>query len=190
VESLETFEEIQGGLNGVVIGEVLTCEQHPDADKLKVTTVNTGAETPLQIVCGAPNVAAGQKVIVATVGCTLYPQPDQAFEIKKAKIRGVASDGMLCAEDELGLGQSHDGILVLPHDTPVGMNAAAYFNLEKDVQLEIGLTPNRADAMGHIGVARDIKAYHNLNNKKALAIKFPKILINSITYRFSVSIFD
>ena len=174
VEGLEPFEEIQGGLNGVVIGEVLTCEQHPDADKLKVTTVNIGAETPLQIVCGAPNVAAGQKVIVATVGCTLYPQPDQAFEIKKAKIRGVASEGMLCAEDELGLGQSHDGILVLPQDTPVGMAAAAYFHLEKDVQLEIGLTPNRADAMGHIGVARDIKAYHNLNNKEALAIKFPK----------------
>ena len=128
VEGLETFEEIQGGLNGVVIGEVLTCEQHPDADKLKVTTVNIGAETPLQIVCGAPNVAAGQKVIVATVGCTLYPQPDQAFEIKKAKIRGVASEGMLCAEDELGLGQSHDGILVLPQDTPVGMAAAAYFH--------------------------------------------------------------
>jgi phenylalanyl-tRNA synthetase beta chain len=173
VESLETFEEIQGGLNGVVIGEVQTCEQHPDADKLKVTTVNIGAETPLQIVCGAPNVAAGQKVIVATVGCTLYPQPDQAFEIKKAKIRGVASEGMLCAEDELGLGQSHDGILVLPQETPVGMTASAYFNLEKDVQLEIGLTPNRADAMGHIGVARDIKAYHNLNSKQALAIKFP-----------------
>jgi phenylalanyl-tRNA synthetase beta chain len=174
VEGLETFEEIQGGLNGAVIGEVLTCEQHPDADKLKVTTVNIGAETPLQIVCGAPNVAAGQKVIVATVGCTLYPQPDQAFEIKKAKIRGVASEGMLCAEDELGLGQSHDGILVLPQDTPVGMAAAAYFHLEKDVQLEIGLTPNRADAMGHIGVARDIKAYHNLNNKQLLAIRFPK----------------
>lgn len=174
VESLENFEEIQGGLNGVVIGEVLTCEQHPDADKLKVTTVNIGTDTPLQIVCGAPNVAAGQKVIVATVGCTLYPQPDQAFEIKKAKIRGVASEGMLCAEDELGLGQSHDGILVLPHETPVGMSAAAYFNLEKDVQLEIGLTPNRADAMGHIGVARDIKAYHNLHHKQALAIKIPK----------------
>lgn len=174
VESLENFEEIQGGLNGVVIGEVLTCEQHPDADKLKVTTVNIGAETPLQIVCGAPNVAAGQKVIVATVGCTLYPQPDQAFEIKKAKIRGVASEGMLCAEDELGLGQSHDGILVLPQETPVGMSAAAYFKLEKDVQLEIGLTPNRADAMGHIGVARDIKAYHNLHHKQALAIKVPK----------------
>ena len=124
--------------------------------------------------CGAPNVAAGQKVIVATVGCTLYPQPDQAFEIKKAKIRGVASEGMLCAEDELGLGQSHDGILVLPHETPVGMSAAAYFNLEKDVQLEIGLTPNRADAMGHIGVARDIKAFHNIHHKQALAIKIPK----------------
>ena len=114
VEGFEAINEIQGGLEGVVIGEVLTCEKHPDADKLKVTTVNIGAAEPLQIVCGAPNVAAGQKVIVATVGCTLYPQPDQAFEIKKAKIRGVASEGMLCAEDELGMGASHDGILGSP----------------------------------------------------------------------------
>jgi phenylalanyl-tRNA synthetase beta chain len=175
VEGLETFEEIQGGLKGVVIGEVLSCQQHPDADKLKVTTVSIGKEEPLQIVCGAPNVAAGQKVVVATVGCTLYPKPEEAFEIKKAKIRGVVSEGMLCAEDELGLGQSHDGILVLPNDTPVGLEAAAYFQLEKDIQLEIGLTPNRADAMGHVGVARDIKAYHNLHEASKIDLRLPAI---------------
>lgn len=174
VESLETYLEIQGGLEGVVTGEVLTCEQHPDADKLKVTTVNIGKEDPLQIVCGAPNVAAGQKVLVATVGCTLYPQPDQPFEIKKAKIRGVASEGMLCAEDELGLGTSHDGILVLPASTSVGQKAATYFELTSDTQLEIGLTPNRADAMGHIGVARDILAYHNLHADTKIALQFPE----------------
>jgi phenylalanyl-tRNA synthetase beta chain len=175
VEGFEAINEIQGGLEGVVIGEVLTCEKHPDADKLKVTTVNIGAAEPLQIVCGAPNVAAGQKVIVATVGCTLYPQPDQAFEIKKAKIRGVASEGMLCAEDELGMGASHDGILVLPATATVGQAAADFFNLERDIQLEIGLTPNRADAMGHIGVARDIRAKFNLDNAKRIELRWPEI---------------
>ena len=175
VEGLEAINEIQGGLEGVVIGEVLSCEKHPDADKLKVTTVNIGAQAPLQIVCGAPNVAAGQKVIVATVGCTLYPQPDQSFEIKKAKIRGVASEGMLCAEDELGLGESHDGIMVLPSDAIIGQAAADFFNLERDIQLEIGLTPNRADAMGHIGVARDIKAKFNLDHSEKIELKWPQI---------------
>ena len=175
VEGLEAINEIQGGLEGVVIGEVLTCEKHPDADKLKVTTVHIGAAEPLQIVCGAPNVAAGQKVIVATVGCTLYPQPDQPFEIKKAKIRGVASEGMLCAEDELGMGTSHDGILVLPESATVGQAAADYFNLERDIQLEIGLTPNRADAMGHIGVARDIKAKHNLDHAAHIELQWPAV---------------
>lgn len=175
VEGIELFEEIQGGLKGVVIGEVLTCEQHPDADKLKVTTVNIGLSEPLQIVCGAPNVAVGQKVVVATVGCTLYPQPEQAFEIKKAKIRGVVSEGMLCAEDELGLGQSHAGIMVLPADTQVGQDAASYFKLEQDSQLEIGLTPNRADAMGHIGVARDIRAYYNLRENNHIAMQWPSV---------------
>jgi len=174
VESLEQFDEIQGGLEGVLIGEVLTCEKHPDADKLKVTTVSIGTDVPLQIVCGAPNVAAGQKVLVATVGCTLYPNPDEAFEIKKAKIRGVASEGMLCAEDELGIGTSHDGILVLPADAAVGTSAAHYFKLERDIQLEIGLTPNRADAMGHIGVARDIKAFHNLQHKERIELRLPQ----------------
>ena len=159
VESLEKIEAVKGGLEGVVVGEVLTCEKHPDADKLNVTTVSIGSGEPLQIVCGAPNVAAGQKVIVATVGCTLYPTPEEPFKIKAAKIRGVDSFGMLCAEDELGLGISHAGILVLPENTTVGMPAAKYFNLEDDFGIEIGLTPNRADAMGHVGVARDIAAY-------------------------------
>ncbi len=166
VEGLDKIEAVQGGLEGVIVGEVLTCEKHPDADKLKVTTVNIGADENLQIVCGAPNVAAGQKVIVATVGCTLYPKPDEAFKIKAAKIRGVESSGMLCAEDELGLGESHDGILVLPEQTPIGMPAAKYFDLEDDFGIEIGLTPNRADAMGHLGVARDLAAFLSTHETK------------------------
>jgi phenylalanyl-tRNA synthetase beta chain len=159
VEGIEKVEAVKGGLEGVCIGHVVSCEKHPDADKLKVTTIDTGLDKHLQIVCGAPNVAAGQKVIVANVGCTLYPSPEEPFKIKTSKIRGVDSMGMLCAEDELGLGQSHDGILILPEDTEIGMPAAKYFDLEDDYVLEIGLTPNRADAMGHIGVARDLAAY-------------------------------
>ena len=155
VDGIEKIESIKGGLEGVFVGEVLTCEKHPDANKLKVTTVSVGGE-PLQIVCGAPNVAAGQKVIVATVGCTLYPTPEEAFKIKLSKIRGVESQGMLCAEDELGLGHSHDGILVLDPSTPVGMPAAQYFELEDDFQIEIGLTPNRADAMGHMNYKKQL----------------------------------
>lgn len=173
VEGIEKIEAIQGGLSGVVIGEVLTCEKHPDADKLKVTTVNLGEEIA-QIVCGAPNVAAGQKVVVATVGCTLYPQPNEPFKIKAAKIRGVESFGMLCAEDELGLGKSHDGIMVLPSDTIVGTPAASYFQLEDDAVFEIGLTPNRADAMGIIGVAREVKAYLNFHNNLNLTLNWPE----------------
>jgi phenylalanyl-tRNA synthetase beta chain len=174
VESIEKIEAIEGGLQGVVIGHVLTCEKHPDADKLNVTTVTTGTEE-LQIVCGAPNVAAGQKVVVATVGTTLYPNPGEAFHIKKAKIRGVESFGMLCAEDELGIGHSHAGIIVLPESTEVGMPASAYFDLSDDYQIEIGLTPNRADAMGHIGVARDIKAALNFHQKANLSIQWPTV---------------
>lgn len=175
VDGIEKIESVQGGLAGVVVGEVLTCEKHPDADKLKVTTVSIGVGEPLQIVCGAPNVAAGQKVIVATVGCTLYPKPDEAFKIKSSKIRGVDSQGMLCAEDELGLGASHDGILVLPPETQVGIPAASYFELEDDYQIEIGLTPNRADAMGHIGVARDLLAHINLHQNKTQKLNWPEI---------------
>lgn len=158
VEGFEEVETIQGGLKGVVIGEVLTCVPHSNADKLKVTTVDIGETEPVQIVCGAPNVAAGQKVVVATVNTTLYPKPDEPFTIKKSKIRGEVSLGMICAEDELGLGASHEGILVLSTDLPNGTPAAQYFKLQSDTTFEIGLTPNRADATGHIGVARDIKA--------------------------------
>ena len=170
VESLEKIEAVKGGLEGVVVGEVLTCVPHPDADKLKLTTVNIGKEENLQIVCGAPNVAAGQKVIVATVGATIYPTPEEPLKIKKAKIRGVESSGMLCAEDELGLGHSHDGILILPEETEPGMEASTYFQLESDFVFEIGLTPNRADAMGHIGVARDLVAFLNVHKNKGLKI--------------------
>jgi phenylalanyl-tRNA synthetase beta chain len=174
VESIEKIEAVKGGLEGVVVGEVISCEKHPDADKLKVTTVNVGSEI-LQIVCGASNVAVGQKVPVATVGCTLYPKPDEAFKIKLSKIRGVESQGMICAEDELGIGTSHEGILVLDPQTIPGTPAAAYFQLENDYQIEIGLTPNRADAMGHVGVARDLKAYLNFHNKQNLALQLPDI---------------
>ncbi len=175
VEGLHKIEAVKGGLNGVVIGEVLTCEKHPDADRLNVTTVNVGEDSALQIVCGAPNVAVGQKVVVATVGCTLYPTPDEPFKIKKSKIRGVESFGMICAEDELGLGESHDGILVLPNDVEVGTPAATYFELEDDYEIEIGLTPNRADAMGHVGVARDLVAFLNVHEKANLSLKMPSV---------------
>ncbi len=157
VESLEPWQSVKGGLKGVVIGEVISCEKHPDADKLSKTTVDIGGGQILPIVCGAPNVAAGQKVVVATVG-TIIHKGEESFEIKKAKIRGEVSEGMICAEDELGLGTSHAGIMVLPADAKVGTPAAVYFKVENDFVFEIGLTPNRTDATSHIGVARDIKA--------------------------------
>jgi phenylalanyl-tRNA synthetase beta chain len=187
VESIEKIEAVKGGLEGVVIGKVLTCEKHPDADKLKVTTVDIGTET-LQIVCGAPNVAAEQTVVVATVGCTLHPKPDEPFKIKAAKIRGVESFGMLCAEDELGIGESHAGIMVLPNDLKIGSNVATYLDLEDDYQLEIGLTPNRADAMGHIGVARDLLAYLNFHKKNNLKINWPQIKELKPTSNFPINI--
>jgi phenylalanyl-tRNA synthetase beta chain len=158
VEGVEEFSPVKGGLEGLVIGEVLEAGQHPNADRLKTTTVDVGRGEPLPIVCGAPNVAAGQKVVVATPGTTLYPSNGEPFKIKKSKIRGEISQGMICAEDEIGLGENHDGIMVL--DTPLkpGTPATAYFNVEQDHVIEIGLTPNRADAASHIGVARDLKA--------------------------------
>ncbi|WP_299117234.1 phenylalanine--tRNA ligase subunit beta [uncultured Winogradskyella sp.] len=158
IEGIETYESVKGGLKGIVVGEVLTCKQHPNADRLKVTTVNIGEEAPLQIVCGAPNVAAGQKVPVATIGTTLYTEEGEAWKIKKGKIRGEESHGMICAEDELGLGKSHDGIMVLDAKLKVGTLASEVFEIENDSVFEIGLTPNRADAMSHHGVARDLKA--------------------------------
>jgi len=158
VEGLEEVESVPGGLKGLVIGEVLTCEKHPNADKLSVTTVDIGQDEPSPIVCGAPNVAAGQKVVVATVGATLYPKGGESFKIKKAKIRGEASQGMICAEDEIGLGAAHDGIMVLDTNLANGTPAASHFDLESDYVFEIGLTPNRADGASHIGTARDLKA--------------------------------
>lgn len=158
VEGIEKVESVKGGLKGIIVGEVLTCEKHPNADRLKVTTVDLGNGEPLQIVCGAPNVAAGQKVPVATVGTTLYDKEGNAFKIKKGNIRGEASHGMICAEDELGLGDSHDGILVLDKKTKAGTPASEIFEVSTDYVFEIGLTPNRSDAMSHYGVARDLRA--------------------------------
>lgn len=171
VESLEKHQTVKGGLEGVVVGEVLTCEQHPNADKLKITTVNIGAAEPLQIVCGAANVAATQKVLVATVGTTLYPATGEPMTMKVAKIRGVESFGMICAEDELGMGNSHDGILVLPATTIAGTKAVDYFQITTDWVYEIGLTPNRMDAMSHYGVARDVCAYLAHHNKNDIKVK-------------------
>ena len=162
VESLEEYCSVKGGLEGFVVGEVLTCHKHPDADKLTVTTVSVGTAEPLGIVCGAPNVAAGQKVVVATIGTTIYKDND-SFKIKKTKIRGVESSGMICAEDETGLGTSHEGIMVLDASAVPGTFARDYFKIETDWIFTIGLTPNRIDAASHIGVARDLAAYLTVN---------------------------
>lgn len=159
VESLERYETVKGGLAGLVVGEVLECNQHPNADKLKLTKVNTGLDTPLQIVCGANNVAAGQKVVVASVGTTIYPVGSDAITMKLARIRGEESQGMICAEDEIGLGTDHAGIIVLPADAVPGAPALKYFEVYTDWIYEIGLTPNRMDAMSHFGVARDVCAW-------------------------------
>ncbi len=173
VESMEKYEEVKGGLAGLVIGEVLSTEKHPNADKLTLTRVNTGNGEPLQIVCGAPNVAAGQKVVVAPVGTTIYPSTGDPLTMKVAKIRSVESYGMICAEDEIGLGNSHAGILVLPADAKVGTPAAEYFQPYDDIIFEIGLTPNRMDAMSHWGVARDVCAYLSHHDKKDIKPKLP-----------------
>jgi phenylalanyl-tRNA synthetase beta chain len=158
VEAVEKYQSVKGGLEGIVVGHVLSCEPHPNADRLKVTTVDVGTGNPLQIVCGASNVAAGQKVPVALIGTTLYDKNGDAFVIKKGKIRDVESHGMICAEDELGLGDSHDGILVLDDSLTPGSSLASVFKIENDEVFEIGLTPNRADAMSHWGTARDLRA--------------------------------
>ncbi|MFT3738275.1 MAG: phenylalanine--tRNA ligase subunit beta [Breznakibacter sp.] len=157
VGSVEEVQSVKGGLEGLVVGHVLTCQRHPNADKLSVTTVDVGSGEPLPIVCGAPNVAAGQKVVVATVGTVLYGG-DGSFTIKKAKIRGEVSEGMICAEDEIGLGTSHDGIMVLPADIPVGLPAKDYFKIENNAVIEVDITPNRIDSASHFGVARDLAA--------------------------------
>ena len=163
VDSMEQWESVKGSLKGVVVGEVLTCIPHPDSDHLSITTVNVGTDTPLNVVCGAPNVAAGQKVLVATIGTMIY-MDDKSFEIKKSKIRGAVSEGMICAEDELGLGPSHAGIMVLDPSAVPGTPASEYCNIVTDTVYEIGLTPNRIDCGSHFGVARDLAAYLNVNS--------------------------
>jgi phenylalanyl-tRNA synthetase beta chain len=173
VESMQKYEETKGGLKGLVIGEVIHTEKHPNADKLTLTKVNIGQAEPLQIVCGAPNVATGQKVVVAPVGTTIYPTTGEPLTMKVAKIRSVESHGMICAEDEIGLGQSHAGILVLPEFVKAGTPAAEYFKPYEDWIYEIGLTPNRMDAMSHWGVARDVCAYLNHHDKKGMRAKLP-----------------
>ena len=179
VESMEPFEEVKGGLNGLVIGEVLETSQHPNADKLKLTRVNIGQAEALQIVCGAPNVAAGQKVIVAPIGTTIYPITGEPLTMKLAKIRGSESYGMICAEDEIGLGDSHAGIIILPADTPVGISAMEYFKPYSDIIYEIGLTPNRMDAMSHWGVARDVCAYLSHHDGKELRPVLPQTVLQA-----------
>ena len=175
VEGFEKIETVKGGLAGVVVGEVLTCEDHPDSDHLHVTKVDVGAGEPLGIVCGAPNCRAGLKVLCATVGAVLYPNGgDEEFKIKRSKIRGVESLGMLCAEDELGIGTSHDGIVELPADAPVGMSAREYLHIEDDYLIEIGLTPNRVDAASHIGVARDLAAWLR-SRGEAVEVQWPDV---------------
>ena len=161
--SVEEVESVKGGLEGLVIGEVLTCEMHPNSDHLHKTTVNVGSPEILNIVCGAPNVAAGQKVVVATIGTKLY-SGDEEFTIKRSKIRGEESCGMICAEDEIGIGTSHDGIIILPSDAVVGTPAKEYYNVKSDYLLEVDITPNRVDATSHYGVARDLAAYLKQNN--------------------------
>ena len=173
VGTVEEVETIKGGLKGLVVGKVLTCVPHPNSDHLHITTVNIGADEPLPIVCGAPNVAAGQKVIVATVGTVLY-DGDQSFTIKKGKLRGEDSWGMICAEDEIGVGTDHAGIIVLPADTPVGMKAADYYHIENDTIIEVDITPNRSDAASHFGVARDLYAYYKAHGQN-ISMKKPSV---------------
>ena len=191
VEGVEEVERIKGGLKGVIIGEVLTKTGHPNADRLAITTVNVGDDVPLQIVCGAPNVATGQKVPVATVGTILY-DGDKDFKIKKSKIRGEVSEGMICGADEIGLGEETDGIMVLDAKAKVGLPASAYFQLDSDIVFEIGLTPNRSDAMGHIGVARDLKTVLNHRGAK-LQMCLPSVEafeVESTTKNISVELKD
>lgn len=171
--SVEEVQTVKGGLEGLVIGEVLTCEPHPNSDHMHITTVNLGQGEPVQIVCGAANVAAGQKVVVATLGTKLY-DGDECFTIKKSKLRGVESNGMICAEDEIGIGTDHAGIIVLPETAVPGTLAKDYYNIKSDYVLEVDITPNRADACSHYGVARDLYAYLVQNGKPA-ALKKPSV---------------
>ncbi len=192
VEGTTPFESVPGGLQGIVVGHVLTCIQHPNADRLKLTTVDLGTGEPVQIVCGAPNVAQGQKVPVATIGTTLYTAEGEAFKIKKGKIRGEESHGMICAEDELGLGSNHDGIMILDDSIKVGTPCAEIFEIENDVVFEIGLTPNRSDAMSHFGVARDLRAGLIQQNQERELITPPltNFKINERSLKIDVTVED
>ncbi len=192
VEGVEEFESVKGSLKGIVVGEVISCEQHPNADRLKLTKVDIGAQQLLQIVCGAPNVAQGQKVAVATIGTTLYTESGESWVIKKGKIRGEESFGMLCAEDELGLGKSHDGIMILDDELAPRTPCADIFDIESDIVFEIGLTPNRADAMSHHGVARDLKA-GLIQNDISLELITPSVSsfhVDNRTLRIDVDVQD
>ncbi|MDO4763470.1 MAG: phenylalanine--tRNA ligase subunit beta [Flavobacteriaceae bacterium] len=189
VEGVERFETIKGSLEGIVVGKVLTCEKHPNADKLSKTTVDVGNNTVLNIVCGAPNVAVGQRVAVAVVGATLYDKAGGSFTINKTKIRGEVSEGMLCAEDEIGLGEGHDGIMVLDESYEVGQPLASYYKIEKDEIYEIGLTPNRTDAISHYGVARDLQAFLSCNGVPSEFSKVESVVLNTEgTHDFSVEV--
>jgi phenylalanyl-tRNA synthetase beta chain len=191
VESLEVFENFKGGLQGLIVGEVISCEQHPNADKLKLTKVNIGQDEPLQIVCGAPNVAVGQKVVVAPVGTTIHPLNGNAVTMKVARIRGVESYGMICAEDEIGLSEDHNGILILPDNVIPGTPIANIFDAYSDWIYEIGLTPNRMDAMSHIGVAKDVCAwlsYHNNKIEKPILPFEENVVVNNASNEFKVVI--
>lgn len=193
VESMEKSEAVKGGLEGLVIGKVIECDQHPNADKLKVTKVDIGGSELLHIVCGAPNVAAGQTVVVATVGTTVYPLKGEPFMIKKAKIRGEESEGMICAEDEIGLGESHDGIILLPDTIQVGTLAKEYYQLpESDFIYEIGLTPNRMDAMSHLGAVKDICAYLSNRDQSLVVSHVPSVVLptSTNTRQIDVAIID
>jgi len=175
VEGMKEVQSIPGGLEGLVIGEIKSCGKHPNADRLSVTTVDVGQEKLLNIVCGAPNVASGQKVVVATINTKLFPLEGDPFVIKKGKIRGEVSEGMICAEDEIGLGTDHDGIIVLSDEAVIGSAAADYYNIETDTIYNIGLTPNRSDATSHIGVAKDLLAYYKYHDNPSLVLKTPEV---------------
>ena len=174
VEKVEDFESIKGSLEGIIVGEVLSCKKHPNADRLKVTNIDLGEQGKFEIVCGAPNIEKGQMVPVAVVGSKIYTNEGDEIKIKKSKIRGVVSNGMVCAEDEIGLGDSHDGIMVLDKKIKPGTPLSQIFNVNSDSILEIGLTPNRCDAMSHFGVARDLKAYYDYKSIKS-RINLPSI---------------
>ena len=191
VEGMDQIESIKGGLEGLVIGKILSCEKHPNADKLKVTTVDVGGEEPLNIVCGAPNCTTGQTVVVATHGTTIHPSEGEPFKIKKGKIRGEVSEGMLCAEDEIGMGQSHDGIISIDQDIKPGTQAKEHFEISTDYVYEIGLTPNRSDATSHLGVAEDLLAYLKVNHAFEEPIDYPNLVnfqVDGTTLPFSIEV--